>query len=73
MYRIQAHNLQTKRIEIFTIPSYEYQGLMLNLKNTGHYGLIEAQYLARYLLAKIIAYRGFKRPLCGVMLHRHLV
>jgi hypothetical protein len=48
MYRIQAHNLQSKRIEIFNIPSYEYQDLMSKLKNTGLYGLIEAEYLARY-------------------------
>jgi hypothetical protein len=48
MYRIQAHNLQSKRIEIYSIPSYEYQGLMSKLKDTGLYGLIEAEYIARY-------------------------
>jgi hypothetical protein len=48
MYRIQAHNLQTKRIEVFSIPSYEYQALMSKLKAKGSYGLIEAEYIARY-------------------------
>ena len=48
MYRIQAHNLSSKRIEVFNIPSYEYQSLIAQLKSTGHYGLIEAEYLARY-------------------------
>jgi hypothetical protein len=48
MYRIQAHNLKSKRIEVFNIPSYEYQSLMAQLKLTGNYGLIEAEYLARY-------------------------
>jgi hypothetical protein len=48
MYRIQAHNLKLKRIEVFNIPSYEYQALMLELKAKGFYGLIEAEYIARY-------------------------
>jgi hypothetical protein len=48
MYRIQAHNLHSNRIEVYSIPSYEYQSLMADLKATGNYGLIEAEYLARY-------------------------
>ena len=48
MYRIQAHNLQSKHIEIYSIPSYEYPDLMAKLKATGNYGLIEAEYIARY-------------------------
>ena len=48
MYRIQAHNLKSKRIEVFTIPSYKYQSLIAQLKATGNYGLIDAEYLARY-------------------------
>jgi hypothetical protein len=48
MYRIQAHNLKTKRIEVFSIMSYEYQDLMSKLKANGSYGLIEAEYIARY-------------------------
>jgi len=48
MYRIQAHNLVSKRIEIFNIPSYEYFDLLAKLKATGNYGSIDAEYLARY-------------------------
>lgn len=48
MYRIQAHNLKSKRIEIFNIPSYEYQALIAQLKATGNYGSIDAEYIARY-------------------------
>lgn len=48
MYRIQAHNLQSKQIEIYKIMSYEYFDFMSKLKNKGFYGLIEAEYLSRY-------------------------
>jgi hypothetical protein len=48
MYRIQAHNLNTKHIEIYKIMSYEYQGFMSELKQSGSYGLIEAEYIARF-------------------------
>ena len=48
MYRIQAHNLQTKRVDIFTIMSYEYPDLVAKLKSTGSYGLIEAEYISRF-------------------------
>jgi hypothetical protein len=48
MYRIQAHNTVTKNIEIFKIMSWEYQDLMSKLKSTGSYGLIEAEYIARF-------------------------
>ena len=48
MYRIQAHNLKTQHIEIYKIMSWEYQALKEKLKATGSYGLIEAEYIARY-------------------------
>lgn len=48
MYRIQAHNLQSKQIEIYKIMSYEYFDFTNKLKATGNYGLIEAEYLSRY-------------------------
>ena len=48
MYRIQAHNLRTKHIEIYNIRSYEYPDLVAKLKQSGSYGLIEAEWLSRY-------------------------
>jgi hypothetical protein len=48
MYRIQAHNLNTKHIEIYKIMSWEYPDLVAKLKQSGSYGLIEAEYIARF-------------------------
>lgn len=47
MYRIQAHNLNTGHIEIYKVSSSDYFDTIKTLKETGHYGLIEAEYLAR--------------------------
>lgn len=47
MYRIQAHNIKTKHIEIFKVSSSDYFELMAKLKETGDYGAITAEYLAR--------------------------
>lgn len=48
MYRIQAFNVITSHIEIFKIMSWEYSSLMAKLKQSGSYGLIEAEYIGRY-------------------------
>jgi hypothetical protein len=48
MYRIQAFNVITSHIEIFKIMSWEYPDLMSKLKQSGSYGLIEAEYIARF-------------------------
>lgn len=48
MYRIQAHNIRTRQIEVFKCNSSEYFALVASLKETGDYGMIEAEYLSRY-------------------------
>lgn len=47
MYRIQAHNLNTGHIEIYRVSSSDYFETINALKSTGHYGAIDAEYLAR--------------------------
>lgn len=47
MYRIQAHNLNTGHIEIYRVSSSDYFDTIKALKETGHYGAIDAEYLAR--------------------------
>jgi len=48
MYRIQAYNLKSKHIEIYKVTSWEYQNFVAELKQSGSYGLISAEWLARY-------------------------
>lgn len=48
MYRIQAHNLKSKHIEIYKVTSWEYMAFKQKLKQSGSYGLITAEWLARY-------------------------
>lgn len=49
MYRIQAHNLKSKRIEIYSIDSHAEKMLFVkNLRENLDYGLIEEFYNARY-------------------------
>ena len=47
MFRIQAYNLKTKNIEIYKVASWEYQNFVDDLKQSGSYGLIDAEWLAR--------------------------
>ena len=47
MYRIQAHNIVTNNVEIYKVSSSDYFETVNKLKETGNYGLIEAEYLAR--------------------------
>lgn len=47
MYRIQAHNIVTNSVEVYKVSSSDYFETVNKLKETGNYGLIEAEYLAR--------------------------
>ena len=49
MYTIQAHNKQSKRIEIYNIDSHaEKMEFVKSLRENPNYGLIEEFYNARY-------------------------
>jgi len=48
MYRIQAHNIVTKDIEIYKVSSWEHMAFKQKLKQSGSYGLITSEWLARY-------------------------
>jgi hypothetical protein len=48
MYRIQAHNIVTKQIEIYKVSSWEHMAFEKKLRESGSYGLITAEWLARY-------------------------
>jgi hypothetical protein len=49
MYTIQAHNLQSKRIEVYRIDSHAEKMLFVkSLRENPTYGLIEEFYNARY-------------------------
>lgn len=47
MYRIQAHNVETKRIEVFKAYTHdEKMKLYQRLHSSPQYGLIEVEYFA---------------------------
>lgn len=49
MYKIQAYNLQSKHVEIYTIDSHAEKMLFVkSLRDNPNYGLVEEFYNARY-------------------------
>jgi len=49
MYKIQAYNLKSKRVEIYSIDSHAEKMLFVKkLRDSLDYGLIEEFYNARY-------------------------